>query len=82
MDIHNVRSDSHRFQLLLHLNNGLVNGKQVVPNEVIQLAIQVQNPNYIDKDSPQNGLFWYVKATLSLRSEMGEEIQNNLEFVK
>jgi len=72
----NLHTSTREFALWgnLHLNNGLVNGKQVVPKEVIQLATQVQNPNYIDKDSPQNGLFWYVKDTPSLRSEIGERV--------
>ena len=72
----NLHTSTREFALWgnLHLNNGFVNGKQVVPKEVIQLATQVQNPNYIDKDSPQNGLFWYVKDTPSSRSEIGERV--------
>jgi len=72
----NLHTSAREFALWgnLHLNNGVVNGKQVVPKEVIQLATQVQNPNYKDKDSPQNGLFWYVKDKPSLRSEIGERV--------
>ncbi|MEH7254533.1 serine hydrolase domain-containing protein [Neobacillus niacini] len=58
----------------LHLNNGSINGKQIVPKEVIQLATQVQNPTYKNKDLPQNGLFWYVQDSLAKRSELGERV--------
>lgn len=72
----NLHTSAREFALWgnLHLNNGVVNGKQVVPKEVIQLATRVQNPNYKDKNLPQNGLFWYVKDTPSLRSEIGERV--------
>jgi CubicO group peptidase (beta-lactamase class C family) len=72
----NLHTSAREFALwgYLHLNNGVVNGKQVVPKEVIQLATRVQNPPYEDKDFPQNGLFWYVQDTPSLRSEIGERV--------
>lgn len=72
----NLHTSAREFALWgdLHLNNGAVNGKQVVPKEVIQLATRVQNPPYEDKDLPQNGLFWYVQDTPSLRSEIGERV--------
>ena len=56
----NLHTSAREFALWgnLHLNNGVVNGKQVVPKEVIQLATRLQNPTYKDKDLPQNGLFW------------------------
>ncbi len=58
----------------LHLNNGIANGKQLVPKEVIQLATTVQSPNYKDNELPKNGLFWYVQDKPSLRSELGERV--------
>lgn len=58
----------------LHLNNGCINGKQIVPQEVIQLATQVQNPSFKNKDLPQNGLFWYVQDTPAVKSEIGERV--------
>jgi CubicO group peptidase (beta-lactamase class C family) len=54
----------------LHLNNGM----QIVPEEVIQLATQVQSPPYKNKDLTQNGLFWYVQGIPALKSEMGERV--------
>jgi CubicO group peptidase (beta-lactamase class C family) len=72
----NLHTTAREFALWgnLHLNNGFLNGKQIVPKEVIRLATQVQNPNYKDKDTPQNGLFWYVQDTPSLKSEIGERV--------
>jgi CubicO group peptidase (beta-lactamase class C family) len=58
----------------LHLNKGKINGKQIVPTEVIEIATQVQNPNYKNQDLPQNGLFWYVQDTSSKKSEIGDRV--------
>jgi CubicO group peptidase (beta-lactamase class C family) len=30
----------------LHLNKGFVKGKQIVPKEVIEIATEIQSPNY------------------------------------
>ncbi|WHY03688.1 serine hydrolase domain-containing protein [Neobacillus sp. DY30] len=54
----------------LHLNNGM----QIVPKQVIELATQVQNPSYKNKDLPQNGLFWFVQGTPAKQSELGERV--------
>jgi CubicO group peptidase (beta-lactamase class C family) len=72
----NLHTTAREFALWgnLHLNNGFVNDKQIVPKEVIRLATKVQNPNYKDKDRPQNGLFWYVQDRPSLKSEIGERV--------
>ncbi|CAM3974792.1 serine hydrolase domain-containing protein [Mesobacillus zeae] len=59
---------------LLHLNNGVMNGKQIVPKDVIQIATSMQSPQYRDKDLPGNGLFWYVQDTPRARSEIGERV--------
>lgn len=58
----------------LHLNNGFINGRQIVPKEVIQLATTLQSPNFKDNDFPKNGLFWYVQDKPSFRSEIGERV--------
>jgi CubicO group peptidase (beta-lactamase class C family) len=72
----NLHTTAREFALWgnLHLNDGFINGKQIVPKEVIRLATQVQNPIYKDKDTPQNGLFWYVQETPSRQSEIGERV--------
>lgn len=41
----------------LHLNKGYMNGKQIIPKEVIEIATQVHSPHYKNTDLPQNGLF-------------------------
>jgi len=58
----------------LHLNKGLMNGKQVVPKDVIEIATQIQSTTYKDKKLPQNGLFWYVQGTPVENSEIGERV--------
>ena len=72
----NLHTTAREFALWgnLHLNEGFLNGKQIVPKEVIQFATKVQSPNYDDKEIPLNGLFWYVQETPSLKSEIGERV--------
>ncbi|PGS48841.1 serine hydrolase [Bacillus sp. AFS041924] len=58
----------------LHLNKGFVNGKQIIPKKVIELATQVQNPSYKNEEYPKNGLFWFVQSTPSNKSEIGNRV--------
>ncbi|MCM3737868.1 beta-lactamase family protein [Bacillus cytotoxicus] len=58
----------------LHLNKGYMNGKQIVPKEVIEIATQVHSPHYKDANLPQNGLFWFVQNNPALQSEIGESV--------
>lgn len=58
----------------LHLKKGFMNGKQIVPEEVIEIATQIQSPIYKDNILPQNGLFWYVQGTPAAYSEIGERV--------
>ncbi|MBM7691096.1 CubicO group peptidase (beta-lactamase class C family) [Peribacillus deserti] len=58
----------------LHLNHGNVNGRKIVPSEVIHLATQIQSPWFKDKELPHNGIFWYVKAEPAARSEIGDRV--------
>ncbi|MDM5155092.1 serine hydrolase domain-containing protein [Bacillus sp. DX1.1] len=58
----------------LHLNKGYINGNQIVPKKVIEIATQVQCPHYKNTDLPQNGLFWFVQNTPALQSEIGERV--------
>lgn len=58
----------------LHLNKGYINGKQIVPREVIELATTMQSPSYENKNLPQNGLFWFVQHSLAQQSELGERV--------
>ncbi|WP_078553582.1 serine hydrolase domain-containing protein [Bacillus alkalicellulosilyticus] len=72
----NLHTTAREFALWgnLHLNEGYMKGKQIVPKEVIQLATKVQSPKYEDKNTPRNGLFWYVQDTPALKSEIGERV--------
>lgn len=58
----------------LHLERGRVNGKQVVPAEVIEICTSVQNEEYRNASLPDNGLFWYVQGNPRIKSELGERV--------
>ncbi|PHG66847.1 serine hydrolase domain-containing protein [Bacillus toyonensis] len=58
----------------LHLNQGMINGKQVVPKEVIKIATSLQSPAYKNNELPQNGLFWFVQNEPKQLSELGERV--------
>ncbi|PHD73647.1 serine hydrolase domain-containing protein [Bacillus toyonensis] len=58
----------------LHLNQGMINGKQVVPKEVIKIATSLQSPVYKNNELPQNGLFWFVQNEPAQLSELGERV--------
>ncbi|PFQ44539.1 penicillin-binding protein [Bacillus cereus] len=58
----------------LHLNQGMIHGKQLVPKEVIEIATSLQSPSYKNWDLPQNGLFWFVQNEPAQLSELGERV--------
>ncbi|WP_237980433.1 serine hydrolase domain-containing protein [Bacillus thuringiensis] len=58
----------------LHLNQGMINEKQIVPKEVIRIATNLQSPIFVNKELPQNGLFWFVQNEPALLSELGERV--------
>ena len=58
----------------LHLNRGMINSKKIVPKEVIKIATSVQSPTFVNKELPQNGLFWFVQNDPALLSELGERV--------
>ncbi|MGE7914374.1 serine hydrolase domain-containing protein [Lysinibacillus xylanilyticus] len=45
----------------VHLNKGKINGKQIIPEEIIQLSTTIQSPNSKPKHSPTNGFFWFIQ---------------------
>lgn len=55
----------------LHLKQGKVDGKQVVPKEIIKLATSVHSPPTLHQDLPQNGFLWFVKDLPAKKSEIG-----------
>ncbi|MCM3758161.1 beta-lactamase family protein [Sporosarcina aquimarina] len=56
----------------LHLNKGIVNGRQIIPKEVVEIATQIQSPILKDNNLPRNGLFWYVQGNPADLSEIGD----------
>lgn len=52
----------------------MINGKQIVPKEVIKIATSLQSPTYVNKELPQNGLFWFVQNESAQLSELGERV--------
>ncbi|MFC4403833.1 serine hydrolase domain-containing protein [Gracilibacillus xinjiangensis] len=58
----------------LHLNEGKINGKQIIPKEIIHMATSIQSPAKIDKDLPQNGFLWFVKDLPAKKTEIGEKV--------
>lgn len=57
----------------LHLKEGIINGKQIVPKEMIKMATSLQSPSTLHKSFPQNGFLWFVKdAYPSKLNEIGD----------
>lgn len=58
----------------LHLTRGRVDGRQVVPPEVITMATALQTPTLPDPGLPQNGFLWFVQGCSSSLTEIGERL--------
>ncbi|MGE6540721.1 serine hydrolase domain-containing protein [Bacillus luti] len=58
----------------LHLNQGMINGTQIVPREVIKTATSLQSPTFKNNELPQNGLFWFVQNEPAKLNEIGERV--------
>ncbi|WP_368901939.1 serine hydrolase domain-containing protein [Oceanobacillus oncorhynchi] len=58
----------------VHLKEGYLNGKQMIPKEIIQMAATVQSPSTIDKNLPQNGFLWFVKDLPAEKTEIGQSV--------
>lgn len=59
----------------LHLNEGVINGKQIVPKEMIQMATSLQSPPTLHESFPRHGFLWYVKDAHSIQqSEIGDTV--------
>ncbi|WP_229593699.1 serine hydrolase domain-containing protein [Rossellomorea vietnamensis] len=57
-----------------HLKKGKVNGKQIVPREIIEVATSLQSPPTLHKDLPQNGFLWFVKDLPAKKTEIGGQV--------
>ncbi|MFF2483792.1 serine hydrolase domain-containing protein [Paenibacillus sp. NPDC058071] len=60
----------------LHLNRGLINGRQIVPKEVIEQATTNQSPARLDDNWPRNGFAWWVQDKPRAISEIGNTLTN------
>ncbi|WP_181351312.1 serine hydrolase domain-containing protein [Thalassobacillus sp. CUG 92003] len=61
----------------LFLNKGEMNGKQIVPKEVIELAISIHTPKNLAKKFPRNGMFWFVQDIPRELSELGDRVPSD-----
>lgn len=52
----------------------MIDDKQIVPKEVIKIATSLQSPTFINKELPQNGVFWFIQNETAQLSELGERI--------
>ncbi|WP_159884159.1 cysteine-rich CWC family protein [Paenibacillus puerhi] len=58
----------------LHLDEGVLGGKRIVPATVVRQATALATPPGLDETWPRNGFFWQVQAQPCTRSELGEEL--------
>ncbi|GED72636.1 penicillin-binding protein [Brevibacillus reuszeri] len=58
----------------LHLNQGMIDGRQVVDKEMFELATSLQSPELRDKNLPQNGYLWFVKDLPANLTEIGDHV--------
>ncbi|MBN9653376.1 hypothetical protein J0K78_03780 [Halobacillus sp. GSS1] len=61
----------------LFLNKGEMKGKQIVPKEVIGLAISIHTPKILTKEFACNGLFWFVQGIPRQLSELGDRVPSD-----
>lgn len=58
----------------LHLKQGKIDEKQIIPKEITQMATSLQSPVLKNKDLPQNGFLWFVKDYPAKKTEIGASI--------
>ncbi|MEV5029240.1 serine hydrolase domain-containing protein [Paenibacillus sp. LPE1-1-1.1] len=58
----------------LHLNRGLVNGRQIVPKEVVEQATTIHSPACLDNTLPRNGFAWWIQDKPRTISEIGNTV--------
>lgn len=75
-DLHNMFVSAREFAYwgYLHLKQGMIDGKQVVPKEVFKMASSVQSPEMENKDLPQNGFLWFTKNLPAKYTEIGASV--------
>jgi len=75
-DMSNLFSSTRNLALwgYLHLKKGCVNGKQIIPEKIIDWATTHQSPQLPNSELPQNGFLWQVKGSPAKQSEIGSEV--------
>lgn len=58
----------------LHLDKGRVGNRQIIPEEVVNLATTIQTPSGLSYNLPRNGAFWYVQDVPRMKSEIGDAV--------
>jgi len=58
----------------LHLKLGRVNGKTIVPEQVVRTAISVQTPAGLPAMYPRNGCLWLVKQGEAAECLIGQDV--------
>jgi CubicO group peptidase (beta-lactamase class C family) len=75
-DMQNLFSSTRNlaFWGYLHLKKGYINGKQIIPEKIIDWTTALQSPKLPNSELPQNGYLWQVKDSPAKQSEIGSEV--------
>ncbi|MFD1019464.1 serine hydrolase domain-containing protein [Thalassobacillus hwangdonensis] len=57
-----------------HMKKGNIDGHQIVPEAIIDIATSLQSPPNLDPDLPQNGCLWFVKDRPARKTEIGPKV--------
>jgi CubicO group peptidase (beta-lactamase class C family) len=58
----------------LHLNKGVVNGKQLFPKEIFEQTTTIISSPYLEQKLPRNGFFWFVQDEPRSLTELGDNL--------
>ncbi|WP_055666588.1 serine hydrolase domain-containing protein [Desnuesiella massiliensis] len=73
-NLHNMFVSAREFAFwgYLHLKQGMIDGKQIAPKEIFEMATSVQSPKFENKELPQNGFLWFTKDLPGKCTEIGD----------
>lgn len=73
-NLHNMFVSARELALwgYLHLKQGRIHGKQIVPKEIFETITSVQSPKLENKELPQNGFLWFIKDLPGKYTEIGD----------
>lgn len=58
----------------LHLNEGQIDGKQMIPSEVIRTMRTCQTPPDLNPNMPRHGFFWWLRIPYAKSTEIGPKV--------